>query len=80
MPTYWVPLYTMTTFSPIPYHEVTEQSKNQDLIVKWTIPTLFATFLGMYKFLVKSKQFHIPSKLQSNFESAYSFVIKRKFL
>ena len=48
MPTYWVPLYTMTTFSPIPYHEVTEQSKNQDLIVKWTIPTLFATFLGTF--------------------------------
>ena len=85
MPTYWIPLYTMTTFSLIPYHKVIERSKKQDLIVKWTISsvgflTLFAAFLAMYRFLVKSKQFDIRSKLQSNFKSVYSFVMKRKFL
>lgn len=36
-PNSWIPLYTMTTFTRIPYHEVIERSKKQDKIVRWLV-------------------------------------------
>jgi len=40
MPARWIPLYTMTTFTRIPYHEVVNRSKRQDQIVHWLVTSL----------------------------------------
>ena len=58
MPRYWIPLYTMTTFTLIPYKEVTNQRKKQDLIMKCAssstgILSLLAAILGVYALLGK---------------------------
>ena len=58
MPRYWIPLYTMTTFTLIPYKEVTNQRKKQDLIMKCAssstgILSLLTAILGVYALLGK---------------------------
>ncbi|XP_057304327.1 kynurenine 3-monooxygenase-like [Hydractinia symbiolongicarpus] len=45
VPNYWVPLYTMTTFSRIRYHEVVERSKRQDKIVNCLLVSSGAIFI-----------------------------------
>lgn len=37
LPRHWIPLYTMTTFTRIPYHQVILKRKTQDNIVKWIV-------------------------------------------
>eukprot|EP00112_Aurelia_sp_Birch-Aquarium-sp1_P025030 Seg8137.1 transcript_id=Seg8137.1/GoldUCD/mRNA.D3Y31 product="Kynurenine 3-monooxygenase" protein_id=Seg8137.1/GoldUCD/D3Y31 len=45
-PSSWIPLYTMVTFSTIPYHEVIDRRKKQDEVLSKTIK-LFLAFGGM---------------------------------
>ncbi|XP_065051724.1 kynurenine 3-monooxygenase-like [Rhopilema esculentum] len=66
-PSRWIPLYTMVTFSTIPYHEVIERRKKQDKVLSKAILSLL-TFGGLgvlsiayFKPRLTSFNFQLPS-------------------
>ena len=55
MPNRWIPLYTMTTFTRIPYHEVISRSKRQDEIVHWLVTSLGIGVVALSLFAYKRR-------------------------
>lgn len=55
-PNYWIPLYTMVSFTNIRYSEIVKRKITQDKILQWAGVALFSsvTILG-YSFLMKFK-------------------------
>lgn len=47
-PSWYLPLYTMATFSQIPYGEATRRAKNQDRIVNVVVMILLLVLMGMF--------------------------------
>ena len=73
-PKSWIPLYTMTTFTMIPYHNVIEKSKQQDKIVKWIMFGIGATGLGIVSVLLYKK----CSDLELSFDTIFSKTMNAK--
>lgn len=42
----WLPLYTMVTFTRIPYHKAIEKAQRQDQILAWALAGSVAALLG----------------------------------
>jgi len=56
LPTYFVPIYTMVSFTRTPYHEAIKRAEVQDIYTSWTLSIIggglaAATGLGLYKFM-----------------------------
>ena len=73
-PKSWIPLYTMTTFTRIPYHEVIEKSKRQDRIVRRLMTG--STLLGVS--LVVAVLYNRRSQLETSLELLFSGILKVK--
>ncbi|XP_074646036.1 kynurenine 3-monooxygenase-like [Tubulanus polymorphus] len=60
MPNYWIPLYTMVSFTRIPYHMCIEYKKKQDRIVKYGLVAagmcgLFGIGAGIWLYYLKKE-------------------------
>jgi len=60
LPRHWIPLYTMTTFTRIPYHKVIEKSKKQDQIVQKLITGIKVLSLIGILVVVYQRRENIP--------------------
>jgi len=82
-PNYWIPLYTMTTFTRIPYHEVIEKSKRQDEIVKrvFTIIAVVSITTGglmVYRLTKEQSISSIMELVMHGYTSLSSMILKLK--
>lgn len=74
-PESWIPLYTMTTFTQIPYHKVIEKSKRQDKIVRLTMNGFAIASLGILSGMFYFKR---SANMESTFETVISKVLNAK--
>ena len=59
-PNYWIPLYSMVTFSRMRYHQVVERSKKQDNIVKWAMTCMCVGTLSISLHYIAKGTISIP--------------------